>query len=166
VDDSHSILSDAFVAFVNARHRLVASRRGHPSGATSVNFDRETYIAEEALADTADLTARLSAVDGALVVTSDLRVLGFGAEIVLDAARPVAAHEVTGQAARSAPWPEVDSESFGMRHRSALRCVAVADATAAFVVSQDGAVSFFWKQHGRVLIKRDVGTANPNMLGE
>jgi len=52
-----------------------------------------------------------------------------------------------------------------MRHRSALRCVAVADHTAAFVVSQDGTVSFFWKEDGKVLLKRNVNTANPNMVG-
>ena len=60
---------------------------------------------------------------------------------------------------------EFDSESFGMRHRSALRCVAVARNTAAFVVSQDGTVSFFWKKDGRVLLKRNVNTANPNLIG-
>ena len=62
-------------------------------------------------------------------------------------------------------WPEVNSESFGMRHRSALRCVARANHTAAFVVSQDGTVSFFWKRDGKVLLKRNVNTANPNMVG-
>jgi hypothetical protein len=41
----------------------------------------------------------------------------------------------------------------------------VTDRTAAFVVSQDGHVSLFWKQDGRVLLKRDVNTANPNMIG-
>jgi hypothetical protein len=92
-------------------------------------------------------------------------VLGFGAEIVLDAARPVEASEVSGHPLRTEKWPAVDSESFGMRHRSALRCIAVADGAAAFVVSQDGTVSFFWKQGGRVLLKRNVNTANPNMIG-
>jgi hypothetical protein len=52
-----------------------------------------------------------------------------------------------------------------MRHRSALRCVAATDGVAAFVVSQDGTVSFFWKQGGRVLVKRGVTIANPNMGG-
>jgi hypothetical protein len=52
-----------------------------------------------------------------------------------------------------------------MRHRSALRCVAFAEGTAAFVVSQDGTVSFFWKQGDRVLVKRGVTISNPNMAG-
>jgi hypothetical protein len=52
-----------------------------------------------------------------------------------------------------------------MRHRSAIRCVATASNTAAFVVSQDGGVTFMWRQEDRVLIKRNVNTANPNMVG-
>ena len=95
------------------------------------------------------------------MLSSDLRVLGFGAEIVLDAAAPVRAYEVLDGEDPARTRPRVDSESFGMRHRSALRCVAVAANTAAFVVSQDGDVSFFWKQAGQVFLKRNVNTANP-----
>ena len=102
---------------------------------------------------------------GALVLSADLRVVGFGAEIVLDASRPVVAHEVAGHARRGEALPAIDGESFGMRHRSALRCVAASEGVAAFVVSQDGTVSFFWKQDGRVLVKRGVTIANPNMAG-
>jgi DNA integrity scanning protein DisA with diadenylate cyclase activity len=75
------------------------------------------------------------------------------------------AYEATTLAPSSGSWPTVDSESFGMRHRSALRCVGVSEGVAAFVVSQDGQVSLFWKQDGRVLMKRNLNTANPNMLG-
>ena len=128
------------------------------------HLQNTAFAAEESLADAADVVAGLSAVDGALILTSDLRVPGFGAEIVLDAAAPVNAYQVAGHLARTGHGPEVDSESFGMRHRSAMRCVGVAEATAAFVASQDGRVSFFWKQHGRVLVKSNVNTANPNMI--
>jgi hypothetical protein len=171
VDERRSMLADRFVAFLNARHAFVERRLAAGAGADILadievtRLEDAMVTAEDALSDAADLVARLSAVDGALVVTSDLHVLGFGAEIVLDAARAVSAYEVTGHAQRPGTWPEVDSESFGMRHRSALRCVAVADHTAAFVVSQDSAVSFFWKQDGRVLLKRGVTIANPNMAG-
>ncbi|MFI5177819.1 MAG: hypothetical protein ACHQO8_04625, partial [Vicinamibacterales bacterium] len=136
-----------------------------PGGAARASLQTAAYAAEADLADAADLVSRWSAVDGALVLGSDLRVLGFGAVIVLDAAKPVKALEVIGGADRAAAMPTVDSESFGMRHRSALRCVAVAERTAAFVVSQDGTVSFFWKKGGEVYLKRDVNTANPNVLG-
>ena len=121
-----------------------------PDAALS-HLQNAAFAAEESLADAADVVAGLTAIDGALILTSDLRVPGFGAEIVLDAAAPVNAYQVAGHLARTGHGPEVDSESFGMRHRSAMRCVGVAEATAAFVASQDGRVSFFWKQHGRVL---------------
>jgi len=172
VDERVSVLADRFAGFVNSRHELAEARWLRKAAAVAADrqaalsyLQSATFVAEEDLADAADLVARLSSVDGALVLRSDLRVLGFGAEIVLDAARPVTAYEVQGQPRRSSAWPAVDSESFGMRHRSALRLVAVADGTAAFVASQDGTVSFFWKQDGRVLLKRNVNTANPNMIG-
>lgn len=173
VDEHNSMLPDRYVAFVNARHALVDGRlrlKQSPGDAASEaalsHLQDATLIAEDELVTASDLIARLSAVDGALVLSADLRVLGFGAEIVGDASKTVTAYEVSGHVQRGATLPAVDSESFGMRHRSALRCVAMADRTAAFVVSQDGTVSFFWKQGDRVLLKRGVTIANPNMTGE
>jgi hypothetical protein len=172
VEDDGSVLRERFIDFINARHALADARwqrksggRTGPQEAALSLLQNATFVAEEDLADAADLVARLAGVDGAVVLQSDLRALGFGAEIVLDAARPVTAYEVIGNPRRSKDWPAVDSENFGMRHRSALRCVAVSESTAAFVVSQDGTVSFFWKQDGRVFLKRNVNTANPNMVG-
>ncbi len=167
-----TVLTERFAAFVNARNDLVGRQWAHRQTRTAAgreavlpHLENATYVAEEDLADVTDLVARLSAVDGALVIGSDLRVLGFGAEIVVDATRAVTAYEGSGPARRVEDHVIVDGESFGMRHRSALRCVAVADGTAAFVVSQDGTVSFFWKHAGRVLVKRDVNISNPNMAG-
>lgn len=165
IDERQAVVTDRYIDFVNARHELAGVRAAKESAEARLlpRFANATYVAEEDLADAADLAARLSAVDGALVVRTDLAVLGFGAEIVLDAARSVEAFEVTGHPLRGGDWPAVDSESFGMRHRSALRCVATATGAAAFVVSQDGTVTFMWKQDGRVLLKRNVNTSNPNM---
>jgi hypothetical protein len=169
VDAAQAIVSECFVSFVNARHRLTAARAEYAatgSGREGVShLKNATFVAEEALADAADLTARLTAVDGALVLRADLAVEGFGAEIVFDPTQHVDVFEVTGHPMRSGPWPRIDPETFGMRHRSAIRCVATASNTAAFVVSQDGGVTFMWRQEDRVLIKRNVNTANPNMVG-
>jgi hypothetical protein len=169
VDERNGVLSDRFVRFINARHALVnariARKEGRPGAdaAELSHLQDAMLIAEEDLSNATDLTARLSAVDGALVISSDLRVVGFGAEIVVDASRRVEAFEVSGHAQRGHTWPAVDSESFGMRHRSALRCVGVAKNAAAFVVSQDGMVSLFWSQGDRVMLKRGVTISNPNM---
>jgi hypothetical protein len=169
VDDRQCMVTDCFVDFVNARHRLTAARANYAAtgdGREGVShLKNATFVAEEDLADAADLAARLSAVDGALVLRTDLTVVGFGAEIVLDAAQRIDAFEVTGHPLRSRDWPMVDSDSFGMRHRSAVRCIASAESAAAFVVSQDGVVTFMWKQDGKLLLKRNVNTANPNMVG-
>lgn len=169
VDDRECMVTDRFVDFVNTRHRLTAARANFAAtggGREGVsNLKNATFVAEEDLADAADLAARLSAVDGALILRSDLAVVGFGAEIVLNTARRVDAFEVTGHPLRNREWPMIDSDTFGMRHRSAVRCIASADHAAAFVVSQDGMVTFMWKQDGRLLLKRNVNTANPNMVG-
>jgi hypothetical protein len=170
VDTANRMLPDRFVNFLNARHALVTARLARklhlpsaPGDEEIAHLDDLTSIAEEDISNASEIVARLSAVDGALVIGSDLHVLGFGTEIVLDASQPVTAYQVSANSPRSGHLPPVDSESFGMRHRSALRCVAAAENTAAFVVSQDGTVSFFWKQAGRVLIKRGVTLSNPNM---
>jgi hypothetical protein len=172
VSDQGSVLADRFVEFVNTRH-LLANARGDRAGdgrlmtkeQALAHLQNAAFATEDDLVDAADVVAGLAAVDGALILTSDLRTVGFGAEIVLDAAAPVMAYEAVGRA-HSPTTPVVDSESFGMRHRSALRCVGVTDRVAAFVVSQDGQVSLFWKQNGRVYLKRNVNTANPNMVQE
>jgi hypothetical protein len=167
-----TLLADRFVAFLNARHELAAARL-EPTASASADagsaalwhLQNATLVAEEDLADATDLTARLSGVDGALVIGSDLRLLGFGAEIVVDASVPVSAFEVLGSPHKPKDWRAIDGDRFGMRHRSALRAVTVADRTTAFVVSQDGAVSFFWKQDERVMLKRHVNTSNTSAVG-
>ncbi|HUF47779.1 MAG TPA: hypothetical protein VMM93_08175 [Vicinamibacterales bacterium] len=171
LDERADLLAEQFVQFINTRHALVAERsRRERHGARLddaplVPWETATFAAEDELADAADVVATLSAVDGAVVLRADLHVVCFGAEIVLDAALPLKAYEATGGVRKSSDLPVVDSESFGMRHRSAIRCVAASERTAAFVVSQDGSVTFCWKQGERVLLKRDVNTANPNMVG-
>lgn len=167
-----NILGNRFVQFLNARHQLAEARWRQKAAAhieahaTALSiWENAAFDAEEQLGDAADFVSRLTAVDGALVMTSDLRVLGFGAEIVLDTAVPVTAYEVVGNPDLAETWPEVDSQSFGMRHRSALRCVSVSNSVAAFVVSQDNSVSFIWKKGRTVLLKKNVNTSNPNMVG-
>jgi hypothetical protein len=165
------LLADRFVGFLNARHELAAARASNRADAGTVdaaallNLQNATVIAEEDLADAGDLVARLSGVDGALVITSDLRIVGFGAEIVVAPTVPIPAFEVHGSPQNPKDWRIIDGDRFGMRHRSALRAVTVAENAAAFVVSQDRTVTFFWKQDARVLLKRHVNTGNPSVVG-
>jgi hypothetical protein len=171
VSEDVRVLGNRFTAFLNARHTLADANwrdraQAPPAGESEASaLERAVQSAEVDLGDAVDLIARLSAVDGALVLGADLRLLGFGAEIVLDAAAAVTAFEAGSHWGFSGPRVQVDSHSFGMRHRSAMRCVGVAESTAAFVVSQDGTVSVFWKLGSEVMLKRNVNTANPSMVG-
>jgi hypothetical protein len=85
--------------------------------------------AESALSAGLRRMADLTAVDGALVVTDRMRILGFGAEVVSEAAID---HVVR-------PDGTEDSvDSFGTRHRSAFRFCRAYPLAVAFVCSQDG----------------------------
>lgn len=95
--------------------------------------------------------ARLTAIDGAMVLGADLRLVGFGAKIeTLDADGRQLALPICKQApawlptheARAA-WPDLrdlELANLGTRHQSAARlCKSRPDATV-FVVSQDRVV--------------------------
>jgi hypothetical protein len=88
------------------------------------------------LSEALDAIAAVSAVDGALVVSDRLELIGFGAEIRANDTTLNHMHFSSGGSeSKFSPRPLTD---FGTRHRSAARfCRAVPDAVA-FVVSQDG----------------------------
>ena len=111
--------------------------------------DSRLTALDEALFEVAHLVATLANVDGAVVMTDELELLGFGAEI-------------------SGSLPEVEvvercldidgdrrvaerTDRVGTRHRSAYRlCQRVHDALV-IVVSQDGGVRFVcWRDRGVV----------------
>ena len=95
---------------------------------------------DEALFEVAHLVADLTRVDGAVLLTDSLEVLGFGVEIageLPEVSRVMRAHDLDGE---SRTW--VRTDRVGTRHRSAYRlCQAVRDALA-LVVSQDGGLRF------------------------
>lgn len=95
---------------------------------------------DEALFEVAHLVADLTRVDGAVLLTDSLEVLGFGVEIageLPEVSRVMHAHDLDGA---SRTW--VRTDRVGTRHRSAYRlCQAVRDALA-LVVSQDGGLRF------------------------
>jgi hypothetical protein len=115
-----------------------ASTVGWPAYETS----RAPYLVEmdEALFEVAHLVADLTRVDGAVLMTDSLEVLGFGVEIageLPEVSRVAQAHDLD---AAAKTW--VRTDRVGTRHRSAYRlCQAVRDALA-LVVSQDGGLRF------------------------
>jgi hypothetical protein len=111
---------------------------------------------DEALFEVAHLVADLTRVDGAVLLTDALEVLGFGVEIageLPEVSRVARAHDLD---ATARTW--VRTDRVGTRHRSAYRlCQAVRDALA-LVVSQDGGLRFIrWHDQG-VAYWEQIGT--------
>jgi hypothetical protein len=96
----------------------------------------------------------LSGVDGAVVLTKRLRVIGFGAEITatspsLSSVRQAA--DASGKIGRDVPIT-----AFGTRHRSAFRFCSSLEDALCFVVSQDGQVKAVKRVGPQVVIWNDV----------
>ncbi|MDX1763148.1 MAG: hypothetical protein R3231_02385 [bacterium] len=113
---------------------------------------------DEAIVELTNLVARLSAVDGAVVLTNRLELLGFGGEISGQLVSiPLVARALDAEAAQTQP---ISTEGVGTRHRSAYRlCNTVHDAIAV-VVSQDGGVQFVKWKDGEVVFWDQVATSD------
>lgn len=100
---------------------------------------------EDDTQDIAKSIASLCSIDGAVVLTTKFKVLGFGGEIV---ATSPTLHYVTNASDKER---HISIESFGTRHRSAFRFCSSFEESVAFIVSSDGGVKAV-KRHGRELL--------------
>ena len=111
----------------------------------------DSLLLDRDLDQVIDFLASLATVDGAVLLSRDLRLWGFGAEIT--ASRPLSEDEHVEYddhpepLGKPAPEPLSD---FGMRHRSAIRFCQEVPGTMAFVISQDGGIRLFHSVEGRV----------------
>jgi hypothetical protein len=152
-----TLLKDAFEAHERFLSGLESKRGDEAEG----HFHRRRRDAERAHADALDFVAKLTAVDGALVMYDDLDVVGFGATIQMGA---VVDPDVVLEDPR-APGSETTalvSSIGGHRHRSAVDFCMQQDGLAlALVASQDGDLSLVGrKDDGRAHVIR------PFELGE
>ena len=138
----------------------LSGRASVPStvGWMDYEMSTEATLAEldEALFEASHLVAALAQIDGAVVATTELDVLGFGGEIS-GALPPVAtvARALDLDGARR-EW--VRTDRVGTRHRSVYRlCQALQDALA-IVVSQDGGVRFVRWHAGCVTYWNQIAT--------
>ncbi len=135
------------------------ANKGKPVGWDEYVASNEESLAlqDEAVFDLAHLFADLTLVDGAVVFTNAFELLGFGAMISvgLKGVKTVArALDVEGLQRE-----QVNSGSFGARHRSAFRfCNAVHEALA-IVVSQDRLVRFVKWKEGTITYSDHVATS-------
>jgi hypothetical protein len=111
-------------------------------------MDTELSDMDEALFDFAHFLADLMAVDGALVVTQALDLVGFGAELRFEALGLKSvrhALDLEGEI-----WANEPLDNVGTRHRAVYRFCRGYPKCLAIVVSQDGSVQFVRNHNGAV----------------
>lgn len=111
--------------------------------------DPELRALATALDQFADLLADLMAVDGALVLTQNLAVVGFGVEI--RAAHMALDYVYRALDLEGAHLQAEPADQGGTRHRAAYRLCRAAPACLAVAVSQDGGVQLVHHHAGQII---------------
>jgi DNA integrity scanning protein DisA with diadenylate cyclase activity len=111
---------------------------------------------EHQITDGLQVLAALSGVDGAVVLTDRLRLVGFGAELRASA-RLSGIYRARDSLAQERET--ISPESFGTRHRSAFRFCAQHARGCAFVHSQDGGMRAV-KRIGEDVVYWDMDPVN------
>lgn len=102
----------------------------------TLEWEQKNY--EDAAKDAARLIASLTSVDGAVVLTDTLRIIGFGAEVTARLSGKDWVH--IAKMTEPTRTKKVRFEEYGTRHRSVFRFVASMEPTVGFIMSQDGGV--------------------------
>ena len=110
--------------------------------------DAQIETLDEALFDVAHLIAGLAAADGAVVMSKQNELLGFGGMIsgrLPDVSSVARALDLEGEKVA-----EEGTGNVGARHRSAYRLAGALPGSVAVVISQDGGVRWVCQKGGRV----------------
>lgn len=105
---------------------------------------------EDAASDSARFIASLTTVDGAVILTDALRIIGFGAEVTVAFHGEDLVH--VSQTADVTNLKEVRFDAHGTRHRSAFRFVGSTEPSVGFILSQDGGVKAVRKVGSKLIM--------------
>jgi hypothetical protein len=111
--------------------------------------------ANSAIAGSIKFISTLSRHDGAVLMSPDLSVSGFGVEITTNEAPPKI-FSIKKSHGSIPKEKKIDVEKFGTRHRSAIRFCWTNPGSVAFVISQDGGVRAITKLNNKVVIWEDI----------
>ena len=103
----------------------------------------------------ADLIAKLTSVDGSVVLTKDYDLVGFGAETLIDqmeSAQPQM--RFIGYDNQEEPYKHF--RDYGMRHRAGYRFCSAVEGSVAFIISQDGMIEACTAHDGKVVVYDNV----------
>ena len=113
---------------------------------------------KDAINESTKFLGSLAGVDGAVLITDRLRLIGFGVEIKTNAPqlkKVKVANDSSGQNKK-----EVLIEDFGTRHRSAFRFCAKNENSVVFVISQDGGITAVKQVDSEVTIWPNINTVS------
>lgn len=110
--------------------------------------------AEEAITEAITALAAFSGVDGAVVLTDKYRLLGFGAEVIVNS--PTLRFVSVASDAEATKTSPRAIEAYGTRHRSAFRFCSSYEDALAFVISQDGGVKAVRRDGADVIMWPDI----------
>ena len=160
-------LRNAFIDFMNTRHRVADFWVRIEQGDTAIKGDcaiaeLELVERQARLVEAIRFVARLSGCDGAILISDDLRILGFGTEIRAELKKGTKIRQsVNDLQGTSRP---LNVEQFGQRHRSAIKLVSRKPKYAALVISQDGPISFISSDRNSIVtVKKRNNLVNMNM---
>lgn len=95
------------------------------------------------------LLAQLSCIDGALLLTSNLRVVSFGATLRAD---EWLGDVIIGPDALGGGGQTFNFKTYGTRHNSAINFVGECPGAIGFVISQDGMIRGFVRKDERTIL--------------
>jgi hypothetical protein len=160
-------LRSAFISYMNARHRIADIVTRIEAGNDNLKGEYaiaevELIAAHTPLVEAIRFVARLSGCDGAILITEDLRVLGFGTEIRSGIDPKTKVREMTDE--MRGRYKPLNIEQFCQRHRSAISLVSRKPKFSVLVVSQDGPISFIWSERKRIVnLRKSPNLVNLNM---
>jgi hypothetical protein len=142
----------------------LAAVQGPPPEGPALGWDeyqtsdaRQLTGLDDMLFEAAHLIADLTHVDGAVVMTGALDLLGFGGEIAGDLPEVQRVARARNLAGTDREW--VRTDRVGTRHRSAYRLCQVVRDALVLVVSQDGGLHFVRWHDDAVTYWEQVATA-------
>jgi hypothetical protein len=110
--------------------------------------DRQLGELDEAFFEFAHFLGDLMAVDGALVLTKQYEIIGFGAELLSEA--PCLSSVRRAMDLEATIWANESLDDVGTRHRAVYRLCDQHRKCLAIVISQDGSVRFVKNHNGTV----------------
>ncbi len=103
----------------------------------------------------ADILAKFTSVDGAVVLNKNLELIGFGAEsIIADQGVKEPLMCFIGYDDQEKKMRRFNDQ--GMRHRVCYRLCSMVEGTVAIIISQDGSVECCTKKNGKVIVYDNI----------